>query len=113
MVRHIGVGRAMELILKGELITAQRAYEIGLINGVFKKEEIDNKVYNLAKSIVDTCTPVGIGIAKQMINFGSEVPLDIGLELEAYGYGTVVNSKDFIIGLTTGGEGRKPKYVNE
>lgn len=66
-----------------------------------------------AKEIVQKCTPVGIGIAKQMINFGSDVPLDIGLELEAYGYGTVANSKDFLIGLTTGGDGRKPNYLNE
>jgi len=50
---------------------------------------------------------------KQMINFGSDVPLDISLELEAYGYGTVANTKDFIIGLITDGEGRKPKYLNE
>lgn len=103
----------MELILKGEVIPAQRGYEIGLIIGVFKKEEFDDKLYEEAKSIVQKCTPVGIGFAKQMINFGSDVPLDIGLELEAYGYGTVANSKDFIIGLTTGGEGRKPKYLNE
>lgn len=40
-----------------------------------------------------------------MIKFGSDVPFDIGLVLEAYGYGTVANTKDFIIGLTTGGEG--------
>lgn len=113
MVRHIGVGRAMELILKGEIISAQRACEIGLINGVFKIDEFDDKVYEEAKSIVQKCTPVGIGIAKQMVNFGSDVPLDIGLELEAFGYGTVVNSKDFIIGLTTGGDGKTPKYLNE
>lgn len=113
MVRHIGVGRTMELILKGEVISAQRAYEIGLINGVFKKEEFDEKVYEVAKEIIGKCTPVGIGIAKQMINFGSDVPLDIGLELEAYGYGTVANSKDFLIGLMTGGEGKKPNYLNE
>jgi enoyl-CoA hydratase/carnithine racemase len=113
MVRHIGLGRAMELILKGEVINAQRAYEIGLINGVFKKEQFDEKVYEEAKSIVEKCTPVGIGIAKQMINFGSDVPFDIGLELEAFGYGTVANSKDFLIGLTTGGDGKKPNYQNE
>ncbi|MFX1454985.1 MAG: enoyl-CoA hydratase/isomerase family protein [Promethearchaeota archaeon] len=113
MVRHIGLGRAMELILKGEVITAQRACEIGLVNDVFKIDEFDKKVYEEAKSIVEKCTPVGIGIAKQMINFGSDVPFDIGLELEAYGYGTVANSKDFLIGLMTGGDGRKPNYLNE
>jgi len=54
-----------------------------------------------------------IEVKRDLRNFGSDVPLDIGLELEAYGYGTVANTKDFIIGLTTGGEGRKPKYLNE
>jgi len=38
-------------------------------------------VYEEAKYIVQKCTPIGIGIAKQIINFGSDVPLDIGLEL--------------------------------
>lgn len=113
MSRHIGVGRTMELILLGEVIPAQKAYEIGLINGVFGKDQFERKINTLAKSIVKRCTPIGVGIAKQMVNFGGSVPLDIGLELEAYGFGIVSSTEDYKEGITSLHEQRRPKYKDK
>ncbi len=113
MVRHIGVGRTMELMLLGKEFSAQRAYEIGLINGVFSKEDFEKEVYEIANYIVQQCAPIGVGIAKQMVNFGGSVPIDIGLEMESYGYGLVAGTTDFIEGLTAAGQGRLPKYQNK
>ncbi|KKK62060.1 hypothetical protein LCGC14_3008110, partial [marine sediment metagenome] len=52
MVRHIGVGRTMELMLLGKEFSAQRAYEIGLINGVFSKEDFEKRYKDLGKSVL-------------------------------------------------------------
>ena len=112
MVRHIGVGRTMELMLLGKEFSAQRAYEIGLINGVFSNENFEKEVYEIANYIVEQCAPIGVGIAKQMVNFGGSVPIDVGLEMESYGYGLVAGTTDYIEGLMAAGQGRSPKYKN-
>ncbi len=99
MVRHIGVGRAMELILQGEIINAKRAFEIGLINKIFRKDKFERNVYKVAKTMAGGCSPISMGIAKQMINYGGTVPHDIGLEMESYGWGLISSTEDFKEGL--------------
>ena len=113
MARHIGVGRTMELMLLGKEFSAQRAYEIGLINGVFSEEDFEKEVYEVANYIVAQCAPIATGIGKQMVNFGGTVPIDVGLEMESYGYGIVAGTTDFIEGLMAAGQGRPPKYKNK
>ena len=113
MSRHIGVGRTMELILMGKVISSQRAYEIGLINDVFEVDRFEKSVYKAAKYMAKSCNPIGVGIAKQMVNFGASVPLDIGLEMESYGLGMVSGTDDFMEGITALLEKRRPKYKNK
>ncbi|KKM76363.1 hypothetical protein LCGC14_1380850, partial [marine sediment metagenome] len=79
----------------------------------FGKEDFEKEVYEIANYIVQQCAPIGVGIAKQMVNFGGSVPIDIGLEMESYGYGLVAGTTDFIEGLTAAGQGRLPKYQNK
>ena len=54
-----------------------------------------------------------MGIAKQMINFAATVPLDIGLEMEAYGFGLMSSTEDFREGVTAYLEKRRPKFKNK
>lgn len=112
MVRHIGVGRTMELVLTGDVIFAKKAFEIGLINGIFKKEKLEKEVYKIAKKIATNCSPIAVAISKQMINFGGTVPLDIGLEMESYGSALNASTEDFREGMDAYLK-RKVKYQNK
>ena len=99
MVRHLGVGKTMELLLTAERIEAERAFKMGLINGYFDDDEFEKKVYEIAKRIAKKVSPIAVGIAKQMINYGTEIPLDIGLMLESYGSGLVFSTEDLQEGV--------------
>lgn len=112
MARIIGVGRTMELILTGEVIRAKRALEIGLINRIFATNRFERQVYKVAKKMANECAPISLGIAKQMINFGSTVPFDIGLELESYGVGLVASTEDSSEGVDAFMK-RKPNFKNK
>ena len=112
MVRHIGVGRTMELLLTGDVIFAKKALEIGLINGIFKKEKLEKEVYKIAKKIAINCSPIAVAISKQMVNFGGTVPLDIGLEMESYGSALNASTEDFREGMDAFLK-RKAKYQNK
>jgi enoyl-CoA hydratase/3-hydroxyacyl-CoA dehydrogenase len=113
LIRQVGVGRAMELILTGQLISAQKALDIGMINGVYEPGKIERGVNRIARTIANTCAPIGVGIAKQMVNFSASLPMDIALELDAYGYGIVSSTDDFTEWFNAISEGRKPNYQNK
>ncbi len=113
LARNIGLGRAMEMILTGKTISAKRAYEIGLVNDIFKEERFEKKVYKIAKTLAKTCAPIAVGIAKQIVNYSNSIPLDVGLELDAYGFGLVSSTEDYKEGIEAMWEGRPPKYKNK
>lgn len=113
LARHIGLGRAMEMILTGKTISAQRAFEIGLVNATFKEERFERGVYKVAKSIAKNCAPIAVGMAKQIVNFSFSIPLDVGLELDAYGLGLVSSTEDYKEGIEAMYEGRSPDYKNK
>jgi enoyl-CoA hydratase/3-hydroxyacyl-CoA dehydrogenase len=113
MVRHLGVGKTMELALTGERINAKRAFKMGLINKAVDDDDFEEEVSNLAKRISLKCGPIAVGIVKQMINFGSQIPLDIGLEMESYGSGLVKSTKDFDEGTSAFLNKRKANFQNK
>ncbi|MHA1458021.1 MAG: enoyl-CoA hydratase/isomerase family protein [Promethearchaeota archaeon] len=113
LARNIGLGRAMEMILTGKTISAKRAYEIGLVNDVFKDERFDKRVYKIAKTLAKSSAPIAMGIAKQIVNYSNSIPLDVGIELDAYGFGLVSSTEDYKEGIEAMWEGRPPKYKNK
>lgn len=112
MVRHLGVGKTMELILTGERIEAKRAFKMGLINYYFDDDEFDEKVYEIAKKIALGCSPIAVGIIKQMVNSAEQIPLDVGLTLEGYGSGLVFSTEDLQEGVMAFMQKRKPEFKN-
>ena len=113
LARNIGLGRAMEMVLTGKTISAKRAYEIGLINDIFKEDRFEKKVYKIAKTLATSSAPIAMGIAKQIVNYSNSIPLDVGLELDAYGFGLVSSTEDYKEGIEAMWEGRRPKYKNK
>ena len=80
--RLVGKGRALELILGGEPITAQEAYRIGLVNQVVPAAELIPAAWALAKKIMANA-PLAVRFAMEAVNHGMEMTLAEGLYLEA------------------------------
>lgn len=83
ILRKIGEGRARELLLGGELISADKAFEMGLINRVVRAEKLEQEVFEFASKLVTTNSADSMAFTKKLI---SEVPgrsLDDALNLAA------------------------------
>lgn len=80
--RLVGKGRAVELILTGELISAQRALEIGLVNQV--DDEPLKVAFDVAERIAQR-NPVAVRAAKRAIHVGLDAGMAAGLVVEADG----------------------------
>lgn len=110
MVRHLGIGKTMELILTGERIEAKRAFKMGLINRAIDDENFEEEVYEVAKKIALRSAPISVGIVKQLVNFGSQIPLDVGLEWESYGSALNFTTEDLQEGVMSFMQKKKPEF---
>ena len=112
MVRHVGVGKTMELILTGARIEAKRAFKMGVINGYFDDDDFDEEVHEVAKQIATRCSPIATGIVKQMVLAAEQIPLDVGLEMESYGSAVAFSTEDVQEGVMAFMQKRKPEFKN-
>lgn len=95
--RIIGKGKATELILTGDIITAEEAERIGLINRVCEKNELFNIAREYAKKI-SSKAPLALRLAKLVINKGSDVDMDTSLLLEKLAQTILMGSEDKLEG---------------
>lgn len=79
LLRKIGEGKAKELLLSGELISASEAKDFGLINKVVKEDELDTTVSDFAKMLVKKNSGQSMRFTKQMIARVQEMDLEEGL----------------------------------
>ena len=80
LLRKIGEGKAKELLLSGKLIDAQRAVDIGLVNGLATAAELDATVSDFATSLVKKNSRQSMAFTKQMIAAVQEMGLEEGLQ---------------------------------
>lgn len=109
LVRIIGLPKAKELIMLGNRITAEEAARIGLVTKVVPKAKLQEETVALARKLADGA-PVALRLAKEAINFGTQVPLDIGLKLEAEAFGIAFSTKDVMEGVSAFMSKRKPEF---
>ncbi|MBM4168257.1 MAG: enoyl-CoA hydratase/isomerase family protein [Ignavibacteria bacterium] len=67
LVRRIGEGRARELALRGNLLTADEAYTIGLVNHVVPETELDKRAQELAQELIKKSSASSMGLIKELI----------------------------------------------
>ena len=80
--RLVGKGIAMQLLLTGEMITAQEAQRIGLVNEVVPSGQLIARAEAMAQAIIKNA-PLAIQYCLEAVNHGMEVTLQEGLYLEA------------------------------
>jgi enoyl-CoA hydratase/3-hydroxyacyl-CoA dehydrogenase len=82
LVRLIGLPRAKEIIMLGTRLKAEEALKIGLVNKIVHYEKLKDEVREMANKLAEG-PPVAMKYAKHALNFGTQVPLEAGLRLEA------------------------------
>jgi enoyl-CoA hydratase len=108
--RLIGTGRAKELILGGEQIDAQRAFDIGLANRVYPPETLMEETMKFARKL-SGLPPFQLKMAKHSINFGYDLPLDNAGRIEVECCAQCFSTQDQKEGMKAFLEKRKPNYI--
>jgi enoyl-CoA hydratase/carnithine racemase len=107
--RLVGKGRALQLILTGETISAQEAYRIGLVNEVVPAAELITRAETILKQIAANA-PIAVKFSLQAANKGLETSQSEGLALEASYFGICAATEDKKEGTSAFLEKRAPKF---
>ncbi|NLW25393.1 MAG: short-chain-enoyl-CoA hydratase [Clostridia bacterium] len=107
--RLIGKGRAKYYIFTGEMMSAQEAYNFGLVDKVVAPEELMAKAREVAKTIMAKA-PVAIMMAKRAINNGMDMDLDSGVAYETEAYTTTFATEDRVEGMSAFVDKRKAEF---
>ncbi len=109
LTRLVNTGRALELILGGDRISAQEALSIGLANKVYEKEELLFRTVEFAKKIASKPT-MALGYALEAVLAADDLNLDAGLDFEASLFALCAGTGDFKEGTSAFLEKRKPEF---
>jgi enoyl-CoA hydratase len=109
LARLVNTGRAAELILTGDIIDANEAYRIGLVNKVYPPEELMTKAVELAEKI-SSKGQIAVELSLKAIVSTNELPESDGLKFEAELFGKCCGTEDFIEGTSAFLEKRKPEF---
>lgn len=107
--RLVGTAKAKELIYTGDMIDAEEAERIGLVNKVVEPERLIEEVLALANRIAERA-PLAVRYAKLAINRGIETDIDTGTQIEADLFGLCFASEDQKEGMGAFLEKRKPTF---
>lgn len=83
LVRKLGEGKAKELLLTGELISSEKAKELGLINHVVERADIKDRVNGFAKQLAKSASGNSLRLTRQLIAQTQDLPYRDALELAA------------------------------
>lgn len=109
LTRLIGEGRAMELILTGDMIDAPTALQFGLVNHVYPLGELETKTLELANKIAEKA-PIALQLSKEAVKFASKSNLDEGLRREVDLFAICFSTEDKEEGVSAFLEKRKPDF---
>jgi enoyl-CoA hydratase len=107
--RVVGRGRALELMLTGEMIDAQEAFRIGLVNRVHPQSELLAAAEALAIKIAGN-GPVAVALAIESVDSGYHSTTEDAQRLEANLFGLLASTEDMREGMGAFLEKRKPNF---
>jgi enoyl-CoA hydratase len=107
--RLVGKGAAMKLLLTGDMVGAEEAFRIGLVDEVVPAEALLPRAETLARAIAQQA-PLAVAGCIQAVEGGYDLPLDSGLELEASLFGLACATEDKAEGTKAFLEKRAPVW---
>ena len=109
LTRLVGEGKAMEMILTGDIIDAKTAFTLGLVNMVVPAEDLEAKTMEIANRISEK-SPIALRMAKEAVRIASRSNLDEGLRREVDLFALCFSSEDKDEGVRAFLEKRKPAF---
>ncbi|AXI29338.1 enoyl-CoA hydratase [Priestia megaterium] len=109
LMRIVGKGRALEMILTGKIIDGQEAERIGLVTQSVESNDLKNVTNQLVESILSK-GPLALKLVKMVINRGQDVDLDTALMLEKLAQTVLFASEEKHEGTQAFLEKRRPNY---
>ena len=109
LARLVGPGVAKEMIYTGQRLTAQEAFTIGLVNGVYPLQHLKERARELAARIAANA-PLAVRFSKVAINRAFEEPLAVSLAEEAQLFSEAFKTDDQREGMSAFLERRKPRF---
>ena len=107
--RLVGKGRALQLILTGETISAQEAYRIGLVNEVVAADDLIPRAETLLKQVAANA-PIAVKFSLDAVNKGLDANQGAGFALEAAYFGICAATEDKQEGTSAFLEKRAPRF---
>jgi enoyl-CoA hydratase len=107
--RLVGKGRAIQLITTAEMIDANEAYRIGLVNKVVATDELAGAALDMMKLILGN-GPLAVALCIEAVDRGLEMSLEEGLVLEANHFGLLAATEDMTEGMKAFLEKRAPVF---
>lgn len=107
--RLVGKGRALQLILSGEIISAQEAYRMGLVNEVVPASDLIARAETILTKIASNA-PIAVRFALEATNRGMDTNQSTGLLLEASYFGLCAATEDKREGTSAFIERRAPQF---
>ncbi|MCS6781501.1 MAG: enoyl-CoA hydratase-related protein, partial [Geminicoccaceae bacterium] len=108
--RLVGRAAALELLLTGEPIDAERALALGLVHRVVEDERLDAEVAALAARLAEAA-PLALAAILDAVALAADAPLDLGLDWEAQAFAAVAASEDMREGTRAFLEKRRPVFT--
>jgi 2-(1,2-epoxy-1,2-dihydrophenyl)acetyl-CoA isomerase len=107
--RLVGMARATAMLMLAEKVTAQQAFDIGMIYKVCEPDQLAAETRALAANLATMATR-GLGLTKRLLNASAANPLETQLELESFLQGEAGKSRDYAEGVAAFREKRAPKF---
>lgn len=110
LARLVGRNRAKEIIFTADMIGAEEAWQLGIVNKICEPAELLKQARDTVIKIISK-GPVAVRLAKKVINEGADLPLYSGLILEQTQFPLVFATDDRVAGVTAFLEKRKPTFT--
>ena len=110
--RIVGIAKAKEMVLMGDIIDAAEAAQIGLVNRVAAAGQALDEAMKMAETIAER-GPLAVREAKKALDFAGDMPLDEGLARELDASERIFASRDMLEGAQAFFEKRPPRFTGE
>jgi enoyl-CoA hydratase len=110
--RLVGYGKALEMLLTGDLIDCQEAYRIGLVQELVQDDQLEAVTRSMAEK-VSRSAPIAAQLCKHLVRMAESTSLDVGLQYENDMFAYCFTTKDHLEGIAAFREKRPPAFKGE